>query len=133
MGNKMSRINLRVSDDLVILLEEIRDRKGKSTVSEIVRDALDRYLDDESDSWNSGVVKVKIPLSTLEVLETLIMAGDATDISQAVNFAINDWVQTRQEYHLEGRDALRKKIGDMVEEREAKRQMKSVAEKMNER
>jgi len=133
MTSKISRLNLRVDNDLMLLLEEIRERKGMRSISEVVRDALSRYLDEEADSWNSELVKIRIPMAMLDDLESLIMAGDATDLTQTVNFALNEWVRTKKEYHLEGRDALKRKVEEIVGEREAKRRMRSEAEKMRER
>ena len=125
MVAKTSRLNLRVPSELLELLEEISERKGAGTLSDVVRDALDRYAEEEADSWNSGVVKARIPKGTLDAVETLIMAGDATDFSQAINFALNDWVDSKSTYHLEGRDALRKKVGEEIEERAIKERLKS--------
>jgi metal-responsive CopG/Arc/MetJ family transcriptional regulator len=133
MVARASRLNLRVSDDLLVTLEEIGARKGLKTVSDVARDALSRYSDEEADTWNSEIVKTKIPRGTMEALETLIMAGDATDVPQAINFALNDWVASKTKYHLEGRDALKKKVEEVIEERAAKERLKSVAKEMSKR
>lgn len=125
MVAKASRLNLRVPSEVLEDLEEISERKGFGTISDVVRDALERYADDEVDSWNSGVVKVKIPNKTLEALEALVMAGYATDMSQAINIALNDWVKATREYHLEGRDAFRNKLLEDVEENAVKERAKS--------
>jgi len=133
MVARTSRLNLRVSDELLVMLEEIGARKERRTVSDVVRDALERYAEEEEDTWNSDIVKSKIPRGTMDALETLVMAGDASDVSQAINFALNDWVASKTEYHLEGRDALRKKVGEVMEERATKGRLKSVAKEMSER
>ncbi|MEM2839403.1 MAG: ribbon-helix-helix domain-containing protein [Thermoplasmata archaeon] len=133
MSSKTSRLNLRVSDETVRILEEIMERKGLGSISDVIRDALDRYVDDEGDSWNSGIVKVKIPKTMLEDLENLVMAGDATDVQQAMNFALRDWIEERKQYLLEGRDALRKKVSEVLSERVAKEKLKSAAQEMSRR
>jgi Arc/MetJ-type ribon-helix-helix transcriptional regulator len=132
MVARTSRLNLRVSDDLLVILEEIGARKDR-TVSDVVRDALEKYAEEEEDTWNSEIIKSKIPRGTMDAIETLVMAGDASDVSQAINFALNDWVASKTEYHLEGRDALRKKVGEVIEERATKGRLKSVAKEMSER
>jgi metal-responsive CopG/Arc/MetJ family transcriptional regulator len=126
MVAKTSRLNLRVPSELLDLLEEISTRKGSGTLSDVVRDALERYADDEADTWNSEIVKAKVPSGTMDAVEILVMAGDATDVTQAINFALNDWVKAKSDYHLEGKDALRKKVGEAVDERAMKERMKSV-------
>jgi len=133
MPPKPARLNLRVPEDLVDMLDEIRERKGLKSISDVVREALDNYADNEFDSWNSGKVNVRIPKVALEDLEGLVMAGDATDIQQAINFALRDWIEERKQYLLEGRDALKKKVGEILEERVAKEKMKSAAQEMSKR
>jgi Arc/MetJ-type ribon-helix-helix transcriptional regulator len=133
MSSRTSRLNLRVSDDTVRILEEILERKNLRSLSDVIRDALDRYIDDEADAWNSEIIKVKIPRVLLEDLENLVMAGDATDVQQAINFALRDWIERRKQYLLEGRDALRKKVDEVLSERAAKEKMRSAAQEMAKR
>lgn len=133
MSSKSARLNMRVSDETVRILEEIMERRGLGSISNVMREALERYIDDEGDAWNSGIVKVKIPKMMLEDLEDLIMAGDATDIQQAVNFALREYIETRKQYLLLGRDALRKKVSEVLSERVAKEKMKSAAQEMSRR
>ena len=125
MAAKASRLNLRVPDEIIDDLEEISARKGFVTISDVVRDALEKYADDEGDSWNSGTVKVKIPNATLEALEALLMAGYATDMTMAINFALSKWVDEKRHDLLEGRDALRMKVLETVEEKAASERTKS--------
>ena len=133
MNAKMSRLNLRISEEMMSLLEELRDRSGARSISDLVRDVLERYTDEEADSWNSGVVSVRIPNSTMDDIETLIMAGDAVDIDQAANFALNDWISKRKEYHMQDREILRQKVGEMIEERIGKEKLKATARRMSSR
>lgn len=133
MPSKSARLNMRVSDETVRTLEEIMERRGLGSISDVMREALDRYIDDEGDAWNSGIVKVKIPKLMLEDLEDLIMAGDAIDVQQAVNFALREYIETRKQYLLQGRDALRKKASEVLSERVAKEKMKSAAQEMSRR
>jgi len=132
MMAKQSRVNLRVSEELMALLEEIRERKGIGSISELVRDALEKYADEE-DSWNSDLVKVRIPYGLMNDLEKLIMAGDATDASQALNFALLEWTASRKRYHLEGKEAFAEKIDEVIQERAVKEKLKSAAARMKER
>ena len=133
MPSRTSRLNLRISDELLAMLEEIRERKGLKTVSDVAREALDSYADDEADSWNSEIVKVRVPHNTRDDIESLVMAGDVNDLSQAINFALNDWISARRQYILEGRDAFKKKVDELLEERGAKEKMKSAAQEMSRR
>ncbi len=133
MVTRTSRLNLRVPEELLVTLEEIGERKGLSTVSDVARDALASYAEEQADTWNSDIVKAKIPKGTMDAIEVLIMAGDATDAQQAINFALNDWVTSKTKYHLEGRDALRAKVGEVIEERSTKERLKAAAKEMSKR
>ena len=133
MPSKSSRLNMRVSDETVRILEEIMERRGLGSISDVMRDALERYIDDEGDAWNSGILKVKIPKVMLEDLEDLVMAGDAADVQQAMNFALREYIEARKQYLLEGRDALRKKVSEVLSDRVAKEKMKSAAQEMSRR
>jgi Arc/MetJ-type ribon-helix-helix transcriptional regulator len=125
MVSKTSRLNLRVSSEVIDLLGELSERKGYGTISDVVREALERYAEEEAGSWNSEMVKVQIPKGAMDAVETLVMAGDATDVQQAINFALRDWIQSQTAYHLEDRDALEKKIGEELGERAIKERLKS--------
>lgn len=133
MTAKMSRLNLRISEEMMALLEELRERSGARSISDQVREVLEKYTDDEADSWNSGVVSARIPNSTMDDVETLIMAGDAVDMDQAVNFALNDWISKRKEYHLQEREILRSKVGEIIEERVGREKLKATARQMSSR
>lgn len=133
MTAKMSRLNLRVSEEMMAILEELRERSGARTISDLVREVLEKYIDDEGDSWNSGVVSTRIPNSTLDDIETLIIAGDAVDMDQVVNFALNDWISRRKRYHMEERELLRSKVGELIEERVGREKLKATARRMSSR
>jgi len=125
MVSRTSRLNLRVSSEVIDLLGELSERKGYGTISDVVREALEMYAEEEAGSWNSETVKVQIPKGMKDAVETLVMAGDATDVQQAINFALRDWIQSQTVYHLEVRDALDKKIGEELGERAIKERLKS--------
>ncbi len=130
MTTKTARINVRLPEEDLRELEAIRERNGLTSVSDVFRDAVQSYLQDEAGTWNSDKISALVPAALMEDVEMFIASGDATDISQAVTFALAGWVEDRKRYYLEGKDLLRQKVSEAVEERGAKKGMGRAADRM---
>ena len=100
------------------------------SVSDVVREAIHTYLRDEASTWNAEMVKAKVPSAIVEDVEMFIASGDATDISQAVTLALAGWTEERKKYYLEGRDQIRQKVAEAVEERGTRKGMARTASRM---
>ncbi len=111
-------------------LEAIRERTGLQSVSDVVRDAITSYLHDEESTWNSEKIKAIVPSSLMEDVEMFIASGDASDISQATTLALAGWVEERKSYYLEGREALRQKVSEAIEQRATRKGMSRSADRM---
>ncbi|HIJ17704.1 MAG TPA: ribbon-helix-helix protein, CopG family [Thermoplasmata archaeon] len=130
MTTKTARINVRLPEEDLRELEAIRERNGLTSVSDVFREAVQTYLHDEAGTWNSDKVSALVPTALMEDVEMFIASGDATDISQAVTLALAGWVEERKRYYLEGKDLLRQKVSEAVEERSAKKGMGRAADRM---
>lgn len=130
MTTKSARLNIRLPEDDLRELEVIRERTGQQSVSDVVRDAIAAYLHDESATWNSEKVGAIVPMALMEDVETFVASGEATDISQAVTLALTMWVEDRKRYYMEGRDLLREKISQAIEERGTRKGMARTATRM---
>lgn len=130
MTDKSARLNIRLPEDDLRELEAIRERTGLQSVSDVVREALSGYLHEEEATWNSEKVKAIIPSALMEDVEMFIASGDAGDISQAVTLALAGWVEEKKRYYLEGKEIVRQKVADAVEERATRRGMARSASRM---
>ncbi len=130
MTNKSARLNIRLPDRDLQELEAIRERTGLQSVSDVVRDAITTYLHDEESSWNSEKIKAIVPNALMEDVEMFIASGDATDMSQAVTLALAGWVEEKKRYYLEGKDAIRQKVGESIEQRATRKGMARSADRM---
>ncbi len=130
MTTKTARINVRLPEEDLRELEAIRERNGLTSVSDVFRDAVQSYLHEEASTWNSDKVSALVPSALMEDVEMFIASGDATDISQAVAFALAGWVEDRKRYYLEGKDLLRQKVSEAVEERGTRKGMGRAAARM---
>jgi len=130
MTHKSARLNIRLPDKDLRELEAIRERAGLQSVSDVVRDAITAYLHDEESSWNSEKIKAIVPNALMEDVEMFIASGDATDISQAATLALAGWVEEKKRYYLEGKDAIRQKVGEAIEQRATRKGMARSAARM---
>lgn len=130
MTTKSARLNIRLPEDDLRELEAIRERTGLQSVSDVVREAIQAYLHDEISTWNADKISATLPAALMENVEMFIASGDATDISQAATLALAGWVEEKKRYYLEGKEALRQKVSEAVEERGAKKGMGRTAARM---
>ena len=130
MTTKSARLNIRLPEDDLRELEAIRERTGLQSVSDVVREAIQAYLHDEISTWNADKISATLPAALMEDVELFIASGDATDISQAATLALAGWVEEKKRYYLEGKDALRQKVSEAVEERGTKKGMGRTAARM---
>lgn len=130
MSSRSARLNIRLPEEDLQELEAVRNRTGQNSVSDVVRDAIACYLEEESTSWNSEKITAIVPAALAEDMQMFIASGDATDISQAVTLALNAWVEERRRYYLEGKEAIRRKIEEAVEQRDTRKGMSRVASRM---
>lgn len=130
MTTKSARLNIRLPEDDLRELEAIRERTGLLSVSDVVREAIQAYLHDEISTWNADKISATLPAALMEDVEMFIASGDATDISQAATLALAGWVEEKKRYYLEGKEALRQKVSEAVEERGTKKGMGHTAARM---
>jgi Ribbon-helix-helix protein, copG family len=130
MTNKSARLNIRLPDDDLRELEAIRERTGLQSVSDVVREAISAYLCDEKATWNSDKVIATVPSALAEDVDMFIASGDAGDVSQAVTLALTAWVEDKKRYYLEGRDLVRQKVAETVDERGTRKGMARTATRL---
>jgi Arc/MetJ-type ribon-helix-helix transcriptional regulator len=130
MTTRTARLNIRLPEDDIRELEAVRERTNLQSLSDVVREAIGSYLHDEAATWNAEKVSAIVPAALMEEVEMFIASGDATDVSQAVTLSLKGWVEDRKKYYLEGREALRQKVAETVEQRDTRKGMARTASKM---
>jgi Arc/MetJ-type ribon-helix-helix transcriptional regulator len=130
MTSRTARLNIRIPEEDLRELEAARERAGKETVSDVAREAIASYLHDESASWNSEKITTMLPAALVEDVEMFVASGDAGDMTMAITLALTAWVEEKKRYYLEGRDALRGKLAEAVEDRGTRKGMARTASRM---
>jgi len=111
-------------------LEAIRERAGLESISDVVRQAIASYLNEESATWNSDKVSAIVPSALAEDVDMFVASGDASDVSQAVTLALTTWVEEKKRYYLEGRERIREKVSETMNERGTRKGMARTASRM---
>jgi Arc/MetJ-type ribon-helix-helix transcriptional regulator len=127
---RTARLNVRLPEEDLRELEAIRERTGLQSLSDVIRQAIQVYLHDEAATWNAEKIKAIVPAALAEDVEMFVASGDATDISQAVTLALSGWVEDRKQYYLEGKEALKQKVQEAVDERSTRKGMARAASRM---
>jgi metal-responsive CopG/Arc/MetJ family transcriptional regulator len=130
MTTRTARLNIRLPEEDIRELEAVRERTSLQSLSDVVREAIGSYLHDEAATWNAEKISAIVPAALMDEVEMFVASGDATDISQAVTLALTGWVEDRKKYYLEGREALRQKVAETVEQRDTRKGMTRTASKM---
>ncbi len=127
---RTARLNVRLPEQDLRELEAIRERTGLQSLSDVIRQAIQVYLHDEAATWNAEKIKAIVPAALAEDVEMFVASGDATDISQAVTLALSGWVEERKQYYLEGKEAIKHKVKEAVDERSTRKGMARTASRM---
>jgi len=130
MTTKTARLNIRLPEKDLRELEALRERTGHHSVSDLVREAIDSYLYDEAATWNSEKVKAIVPSALVDETQMFIASGEASDISQAITLALTGWVEEKKRYYFEGKETLRQRIAEAVDERDTRKGMARTASRM---
>lgn len=130
MTTRSARLNIRLPEEDLRELEAIRERTGLESISDVVRQAIAGYLGDESSTWNSDKISATVPSALAEDVEMFVASGEASDISQAVTLALTAWVDEKKRYYLEGRERVREKVAEAMDERGTRKGMARTATRM---
>ncbi|OGS41634.1 MAG: hypothetical protein A3K67_07360 [Euryarchaeota archaeon RBG_16_62_10] len=130
MTTKTARLNIRLPEGDLKELEAVRERTGVQSVSDVVREAIEGFLHDEVATWNSERLTALVPRALADEVEMFIASGEAADVSQAVTLALTGWVEEKKRFYLEGREALKQRIAEAVDERDTRKGMARAASRM---
>ncbi len=91
-------IGARVPEELKLKLEEISEREGK-TVSEILRELIEEYVELKEEEWRKVKLCVKVPDKIYKQMEMFVDYGYYTDVQDAINTALRLWLRVeKREY-----------------------------------
>ncbi len=76
-------------------LEEIVSRESYSNVSEVIRAALDAFIDAKNSPEYISNVTVALPKKNVDDIQDLVNEGDSISVDDAIRNAVREYVRDR--------------------------------------
>jgi Arc/MetJ-type ribon-helix-helix transcriptional regulator len=99
-------IGVRVPEELKLKLEELCEQEGK-TLSELIRDTLEEYVQVKEEEWQKVKVCVKMPSKVYRQVGMFVDYGYYTSMDEAINSAVRLWLRfEKREYEEKWEEKL---------------------------
>ena len=94
------KITFRATEEQLEKLDAIVTRKGLKSRSEVIRIAVENYLEENSEQHNSEKVSVQMPVAVLDYLDSMIERGEVLSREDALREAAKAYVKGDQHHYL---------------------------------
>jgi metal-responsive CopG/Arc/MetJ family transcriptional regulator len=112
MASKTERVSARVPEDLVRRLEDVMDREGISSYSEVLRECIEEYIKLKTPTFSAEKILVDIGEDILSDIDNLVDIGRVAKREEAFAHAIKTWTEAEVEKYLVKRDRYSKAVSD---------------------
>ncbi len=89
------RITVRLPTDKLALLQSLVGTEDYDNLSDIVRQAVEEFIDRKFTPDNISKVTVDLPKGNVVELETLIKDGDSVAMDDAIRNAVREYTRAR--------------------------------------
>lgn len=93
--NSAERVTVRMPSDAVEKLQSLVDGKEYANISDVIRAAVDEFLDSRFTADNVSKVTVELPKTKVLELESLVRDGDSISLDDAIRNAVREYTRTR--------------------------------------
>lgn len=93
--NSNERITVRLPSDKVRLLQSLVADGRYNNLSDVVREAVDEFIDANFTPDNISKVTVDLPKGNFIELESLIKNGDSVSMDDAIRNAVREYTRVR--------------------------------------
>jgi Arc/MetJ-type ribon-helix-helix transcriptional regulator len=95
MVETSERVTVRIPQDLLEKLKEIQQSRSTPTISDTIREALERFI--EMNLPPPNIRKVVVDLSRQDnlQLEEFVREGNSVSVDDAVRSAVREYIRTR--------------------------------------
>ena len=93
--NSTERITVRLPSDTAELIQKLIEGGEYSSVSDVIREALDEFLKVRFASGNIERVTVELPKAKVLELESLVQDGDSVSMDDAIRNAVREYTRAR--------------------------------------
>jgi Arc/MetJ-type ribon-helix-helix transcriptional regulator len=97
MAETSERVTVRIPQDLIEKLRQIQETKSTATISDTIREALERYVEVNLPPPNITKVVVDLSRQDNRQLEEFVREGGSVSVDDAVRSAVREYIRTRVE------------------------------------
>ncbi len=95
MVDTSERVTVRIPQDLLEKLREIQQSKGTGTISDTIREGLERYVEMNLPPPNIRKVVVELSRQDNRQLEEFVKDGGSVSVDDAVRSAVREYIRQR--------------------------------------
>lgn len=107
MAETSERVTVRIPQDLLEKLRQIQQAQGTATISDTIREGLERYVEVHLPPPNIRKVVVDLSRSDNRQLEEFVKDGNSVSVDDAVRSAVREYIRSRLEHLAPGTRARR--------------------------
>lgn len=89
------RITVRIPSDKVAVLEHLVKDGDYENLSDVVRDAIDTFINSKFTPENIAKITIDIPKGNVVELESLVKDGDSVSLDDAIRNAVREYTRAR--------------------------------------
>ncbi len=97
MTETSERVTVRIPQDLLEKLKHIQQEKGTPTISDTIREGLERYVEVHLPPPNVRKVVVELSKHDNNRLEQFVRDGNSVSVDDAVRWAVREYIRQRIE------------------------------------
>lgn len=95
MSSDTRRVTVRIPVKMVDQLEGLVEKSDYSNVSEVIRAALDEFIESKNSPEYISQIMVKLPKKKLDDIQSLVSGGDSISVDDAIRNAVREYVRDR--------------------------------------
>lgn len=99
--SESERVTIRIPAERVEALQSLVESGKFSTISDAVRAAIDRFVEDEFTPEYIEKVMVELPKGNVVELEQLVHDGDSVSIDDAIRNAVREYIRRKMSQAME--------------------------------
>lgn len=97
MTETSERVTVRIPQDLLEKLKRIQNQQETATISDTIREALERYIEVHLPPPNVRKVVVELSRHDNLQLEEIVREGNSVSVDDAVRWAVREYIRQRVE------------------------------------
>jgi Arc/MetJ-type ribon-helix-helix transcriptional regulator len=102
MPSESERVTIRLPPDRVKALHQLVKSGTYTTISDVIRAAIDRFIDMQFSPDYIRKLMIELPKGNVVDLQQLVKSGDSVSVEDAVRNAVREYVRRRLHKAMEG-------------------------------